>query len=70
VDVLNALCQAKRHAAGELTGSGVAVTDRVTGRREHVHAGDRVRFIRGRVPWSGGNEGVVVMLNDDAQAGR
>ena len=22
VDVLNALCQAKRHAAGELTGSG------------------------------------------------
>jgi conjugative relaxase-like TrwC/TraI family protein len=46
VDVLNALCQAKRHAAGELTGSRVAVTDRVTGRREHVHAGDRVRFIR------------------------
>ena len=46
VDVLNALCQAKRHAAGELTGSGVVVTDRVTGRREQVHAGDRVRFIR------------------------
>jgi ATP-dependent exoDNAse (exonuclease V) alpha subunit len=46
VDVLNALCQAKRHGAAELTGSGVVVTDRVTGRREHVHAGDRVRFIR------------------------
>ena len=46
VDVLNALCQAKRHGAGELTGSGVVVTDRVTGRREQVHAGDRVRFIR------------------------
>jgi len=24
----------------------------------------------GRVPWSGGNEGVVVMLSDDARAGR
>ena len=46
VDVLNALCQAKRHGAAELTGSGVVVTDRVTGRREHVHVGDRVRFIR------------------------
>jgi ATP-dependent exoDNAse (exonuclease V) alpha subunit len=46
VDVLNALCQAKRHAAGELTGPAVAVIDRVTGRREQVHAGDRVRFVR------------------------
>ena len=46
VDVLNALCQAKRQAAGELIGPGVMVTDRVGGRREHVHAGDRVRFIR------------------------
>jgi conjugative relaxase-like TrwC/TraI family protein len=46
VDVLNALCQAKRKAAGELTGPAVTVTDRVTGRREQVLAGDRVRFIR------------------------
>ena len=46
VDTLNALCQAKRHAAGELTGPAVTVTDRVTGRREQVYAGDRVRFIR------------------------
>jgi ATP-dependent exoDNAse (exonuclease V) alpha subunit len=46
VDVLNTLCQAKRHAAGELTGPAVTVTDRVTGRSEQLHAGDRVRFIR------------------------
>jgi hypothetical protein len=46
VDVLNALCQANRHAAGELTGPAVTVTDRVTGRCEQVHAGDRVRFVR------------------------
>jgi conjugative relaxase-like TrwC/TraI family protein len=46
VDVLNALCQAKRHAAGELTDPAITVTDRVTGRCEQVHAGDRVRFIR------------------------
>lgn len=46
VDTLNALCQARRRAAGELTGPGVTVTDRVTGRCEQVHKGDRVRFIR------------------------
>jgi hypothetical protein len=46
VDVLNALCQAKRQAAGELTNPAITVTDRVTGRCERVHAGDRVRFIR------------------------
>ena len=46
VDVLSALCQAKRRTAGELTGPGVTVTDGVTGRREQVHEGDRVRFIR------------------------
>ncbi len=33
-------------AAGELTGPGVQVTDRVAGRRERLHVGDRVRFIR------------------------
>jgi conjugative relaxase-like TrwC/TraI family protein len=46
VDVLNALCQAKRAAAGELAGLAVAVIDRASGRREQVHAGDRVRFVR------------------------
>ena len=46
VDVLNALCQARRHAAGELTGPAVTITDQVSGRREQVHAGDQVRFIR------------------------
>ncbi len=46
IDVLNALCQAKRHAAGELTGPAVTVVDRATGRCEQVHAGDRVRFVR------------------------
>ncbi len=38
--------QANRHAAGELTGPAVTITDRVTGRSEQVHAGDRIRFIR------------------------
>ena len=46
VDTLNALCQARRLAAGELTGPSVQVADRVTGRREQLHVGDRVRFIR------------------------
>ena len=46
VDTLNALCQARRLAAGELTGPGVAVADLATGRRERLHVGDRVRFIR------------------------
>jgi conjugative relaxase-like TrwC/TraI family protein len=46
VDVLNALCQAKRHANGELTGPAITVTDQVTGRCEQLFAGDRVRFIR------------------------
>jgi conjugative relaxase-like TrwC/TraI family protein len=46
VDVLNALCQANRQAAGELTGPSVTVTDRVTGRCERLSAGDRVRFVR------------------------
>jgi hypothetical protein len=46
VDVLNALCQTRRHAAEELTGPAVSVVDQVTGRCEPVHAGDRVRFIR------------------------
>jgi conjugative relaxase-like TrwC/TraI family protein len=45
VDTLNALCQTRRHAAGELTGPGVAVADRVTGRRERLYVGDRVRFV-------------------------
>jgi conjugative relaxase-like TrwC/TraI family protein len=46
VDVLNALCQATRRAAGELDGPSVTVIDRVTGRGEQVHARDRVRFTR------------------------
>jgi conjugative relaxase-like TrwC/TraI family protein len=46
VDVLNSLCQARRRAAGELTGPAVQVTDQVTGRCELLHAEDRVRFIR------------------------
>jgi ATP-dependent exoDNAse (exonuclease V) alpha subunit len=46
VDTLNALCQARRLAAGELTGPGMEVADRVTGRCERLHVGDRVRFIR------------------------
>ncbi len=46
VDTLNALCQATRLAAGELTGPGVEVTDRVTARRERLYVGDRVRFVR------------------------
>lgn len=46
VDTLNALCQGRRLAAGELTGPSVQVADRVTGRRERLHVGDRVRFIR------------------------
>jgi conjugative relaxase-like TrwC/TraI family protein len=46
VDVLNALCQANRHAAGDLTGPAVTVRDLATSRCERVHAGDRVRFIR------------------------
>jgi hypothetical protein len=46
VDMHNALCQVRRHAAGELTGSAITVTDRVTGRCEQLHAGDRVRSIR------------------------
>jgi hypothetical protein len=46
VDVLNALCQAKRRAAGELVGPVVSVTDQVSGRCEQARTGDRVRFIR------------------------
>jgi conjugative relaxase-like TrwC/TraI family protein len=46
VDVLNQLCQGKRAAAGELTGRAVTVVDRMTDRREQVHVGDRVRFVR------------------------
>jgi ATP-dependent exoDNAse (exonuclease V) alpha subunit len=46
VDVLNALCQANRQAAGELTGPAVTVIDRTHSRCEQLHAGDRVRFTR------------------------
>ncbi len=45
-DTLNALCQARRLAAGELHGPAIEVCDQPTGRREHLHAGDRIRFIR------------------------
>jgi ATP-dependent exoDNAse (exonuclease V) alpha subunit len=46
VDTLNALCQAKRLATGELRGAGIEILDRGTGRRERLHAGDQIRFIR------------------------
>ncbi len=46
IDTLNGLCQAKRLDAGELQGPSVEVHDRVTGRREHLHVGDQVAFIR------------------------
>lgn len=46
IDTLNTLCQARRRAAGELTGPAVQVTDQATGRCELLYAGDRVRFIR------------------------
>lgn len=46
VDVLNALCQAKREANGELTGPGVTVVDQAHSRCERLFAGDRVRFVR------------------------
>ncbi len=46
VDILNALCQQRRLAAGELTGPGVAITDLATGRCERLYEGDRVRFVR------------------------
>jgi ATP-dependent exoDNAse (exonuclease V) alpha subunit len=46
VDTLNALCQAKRQANGELTGPAVTVVDRAHGRCERLYAEDRVRFVR------------------------
>jgi ATP-dependent exoDNAse (exonuclease V) alpha subunit len=46
VDTLNALCQARREANGELTGPAVTVVDRAHSRRERLFAGDRVRFVR------------------------
>jgi conjugative relaxase-like TrwC/TraI family protein len=53
VDTLNALCQAKRQANGELTGPSVTVADRAHSRCERVYAGDRVRFVR---PYRAGDE--------------
>jgi conjugative relaxase-like TrwC/TraI family protein len=46
VDTLNALCQAKRYADGELPGPNVMVVDLTYSRCERLFAGDRVRFIR------------------------
>jgi ATP-dependent exoDNAse (exonuclease V) alpha subunit len=46
VDTLNALCQARRQANGELTGPAVTVVDRAHSRCERLFAGDRVRFVR------------------------
>jgi conjugative relaxase-like TrwC/TraI family protein len=46
IDALNALCQANRQAAGELTGPAVTVIDRINSRCEQLHAGDWVRFTR------------------------
>jgi ATP-dependent exoDNAse (exonuclease V) alpha subunit len=46
VDVLNALCQARREANGEFTGPAVTVVDRADSRCERLFAGDRVRFVR------------------------
>jgi conjugative relaxase-like TrwC/TraI family protein len=72
VDVLNALCQAKRATAGELTGPAVSVVDRVTGRHEQMHAGDRVRFVRPYVAGdllgsyvANGSGGRVLAVNPD-----
>jgi conjugative relaxase-like TrwC/TraI family protein len=73
IDTINALCQAKRRVAGELTGSAVTVTDQVTDRCEQVYAGDRVRFIRpfldrgfdgGYVPNGTAGQALAVDLND------
>jgi conjugative relaxase-like TrwC/TraI family protein len=73
VDVLNALCQAKRHTAGELTGPAVTVADRVTSRCEQVYAGDRVRFVRPYIDrgteWryvTNGTGGQVLAIDPDA----
>jgi hypothetical protein len=72
VDTLNALCQARRLAAGELTGPGVQVTDLAAGRRERLYVGDRVRFVRpyrtrGLVPVyvANGTGGQVTGVNPD-----
>jgi conjugative relaxase-like TrwC/TraI family protein len=46
IDALNGLCQAKRLAAGELHGPAVEIRDQLTGRHEHLYAGDRISFIR------------------------
>src|SRR6266511_797895 len=69
IDTLNTLCQAKRLTAGELHGPAVEVVDQPTGRREHLHAGDRIRFIRphradGRYI-SNGTAGQVLHVNPD-----
>lgn len=73
VDVLNELCQAKRHTAGELTGPAVAVVDRASGRREQVYAGDQVRFVRpfldreiGASFVTNGTRGQVLAVDPDA----
>jgi AAA domain len=44
IDTLNAVCQARRLATGELHGPAIEVVDQPTGRREHLHTGDRIRF--------------------------
>jgi len=52
IDALNALCQGRRLAAGELHGPAIDVLDQPTGRREHLHAGDRIRFTRSHLAGS------------------
>ena len=63
VDVLNALCQAKRHDAGDLTGPGVPVVDRAHSRCEHLYQGDRVRFVR---PYRANDDFLTYMPNGTA----
>jgi conjugative relaxase-like TrwC/TraI family protein len=72
VDTLNALCQAKRLATGELRGVGIEIVDRATGRRERLHAGDQIRFIS---PYHAGTTHILngttgTVLNVDADHGR
>jgi len=54
IDTLNSLCQARRRAAGELSGAGIELMDRRTGRRERLYVGDQVCFTR---PYRSGDHG-------------
>jgi ATP-dependent exoDNAse (exonuclease V) alpha subunit len=73
VDTLNALCQAKRHSAGELDGPSITVLDRINSRCERLFVGDRVRFVRPFIAGdllrsyvANGTGGAVVAVDPDA----